>query len=821
MKWLSSNLVLVCGLVLLFGAANIAFGAAPSNNNCNNAKAVGNVTNMAFNTTEATHDGPGHYITSPNIWYCYTATCTGCATISLAGSSFDTKLAVYDGCSCYPSAGDLIKTNDDFHGHQSEITLAVKEGNHYLIEVGGFNPSVTGQGVLNISCDELTTGPTNDNCIKPKEIGNVTNLPFSTICATFDGPGHFFTSPNLWYLYTAPSSGEVTVSLLNSEFDTALVVYDTADCYPKLDDIIETNDDFGGFLQSQITFQAVANRQYLFEVLGYDSDEAGEGVLNVTGEEPPPPPPTNNDECHRAMAIGEVTNLPFDTTDATQDGPHICMFSPNRWYCYTPSCTGEATVSLAGSSFDTMLAVYEGCGDCEDAWDNMIECNDDTAESRQSEIVFDVIAGDQYLIEVGGYNLETGPGFLTVSCEGVIPPTSKDDCENAKAIGDVKDQPFDTTDTTFDGPGLCMTSPNIWYCYTATCTGNVTVSLAGSSFDTMLAVYDGCECYPTSNDLIECNDDAGAGYQSAVTFAAIEGKQYLIEVGGYGSETGEGLISISCAGVVTQGKTDLGDAPDGTNHLNRSMTAYAAGHTGLPYSIPGNFPTVYDDGSGIGPYGPVHLNDEIVAYLGRTITREIEADTGPDEDGRNNLKVEIAGSAANHDNGDDAIDLKIPLSLPNCCWTTLDYEITVVDPSVDLWVNIWFDWNRDGDWDDVLDCPEGPAPEWAVQNQFLYNLPTGVNTITSPAFLPWSHEDIQHIWLRITLSERPWKTGSNPGEIGNAGSGPQEKYLIGETEDYYIIPETECSICKDYDGDGDIDMDDLVYYSDQWLVTCP
>ena len=818
MKWFSSNLVLICGLVLVLGAVNVASGAAPLNDNCNNAKAVGNVTNLAFDTTEATHDGPGLYINSPNVWYCYTATCTGCATISLIGSSFDTKLAVYDGCGCYPSEGDLIKKNDDYSSQQSEVTIAVKNGDHYLIEIGGFNPTTKGHGILNISCDASMTGPTNDNCDKAKEIGNVTDLPFSTICATFDGPGHYFKSSNLWYLYTASSSGDVTVSLLGSEFDTALVVYDTGVCYPKLDDIIERNDDFGGFLQSQITFQAVAGQQYLFEVLGYNSDEAGDGVLNVSGEEPPPPPVSNNNDCYEAMPIGEVTNLPFDTTDATQDGPHHCMYSPNRWYCYTPSCTGEVTVSLAGSSFDTMLAVYDTC-ECDDAEDTLIECNDDTSTSRQSEITFDAIAGNQYLIEVGGYDLETGHGFLTVSCEGVIPPTSKDDCDDAKTIGDVTDQPFDTTDATFDGPGLCMTSPNIWYCYTATCTGNVTVSLAGSSFDTMLAVYEGCECYPNSDDLIECNDDAGGGYQSEVTFAATAGNQYLIEVGGYGSETGEGMLTIDCEGVVQPDKSDLGDASDSTNNYGRQMPAYPSTHTGLPYAIMANFPTVYNDGSGTGPYGPVHLNDEMVAYLGKTITRETEADIGPDEDGRNNLKLDV-GISANLDNGDDAI--KPPFSLPNCCWTTIEYEVTVVDPSVDLWVNMWFDWNRDGDWDDVVDCPEGPAPEWAVQNQFLYNLPTGLNKITSPAFLPWHPDNIENIWIRITLSEQPWKTGSNPGVVGNAGSGPQGKYLYGETEDYYIIPEQPlCCMCKDHDGDGDVDMDDLVYYSDTWLIQCP
>ena len=823
MKRLQSKLALACGLILLLAAANVALGVGvkptllkPSNDDCNNSKSVGNVTNVSFDTTYATHDGPGHYINSPNVWYCYTATCNGCATVSLSGSNFDTKLAAYDGCGCYPALSDLIISNDDFDGQQSQITFAVKAGSQYLIEVGGFNPSVKGQGVISINCDSQASQPANDDCSDSDQVGNVTELPFDTTCATFDGPGHFFTSPNLWYSYRAGSTGNVTVSLLLSDFDTALVVYDGDDCYPKLEDIIERNDDFGGFLQSQITFMATAGHDYMFEVMGYNSDEVGAGVLTIDSEGSSTPSGSNDDLAF-PKAVGDVADLPFDTTSAEQDGPHHCMYSPNIWYCYTASCTGEVSVSLAGSSFDTMLAIYEGCGPDLD-FSDMINCNDDSGGSRQSEIVFDAIAGNQYLVEIGGYDLETGQGLLSISCEGVTPlPSSKDDCENAKAIGDVKNLAFDTSDATFDGSGLCMISPNIWYCYTATCSGDVTVSLAGSSYDTMLAVYEGCECYPTSNDMIECNDDAGSSYQSAVTFAATAGNQYLIEVGGYGSETGEGLISINCEGVVVQGKSDLGDASDSTINDDAYMSAYPASQTGLPQSIKGNFPTVYNDGSGTGPYGPLHVNDTMVAYLGKTITRETEADSGVDEDGRFNLRPPI--SSFDHDRGDDGI--KLPISLPNCCWTTIDYEVTVVDPSVDLWVNIWIDWNRDGDWDDVVECPEGPAPEWAVQNQFLFNLPTGLNTITSTAFLPWHPGDLKKVWLRITLSEQPWKTGSNPGELGNAGSGPLAKYEIGETEDYYFDAETACSICKDYNRDGKINMDDLVVFTADWLENCP
>ncbi|MHC4435187.1 MAG: GEVED domain-containing protein, partial [Planctomycetota bacterium] len=367
--------------------------------------------------------------------------------------------------------------------------------------------------------------------------------------------------------------------------------------------------------------------------------------------------------------------------------------------------------------------------------------------------------------------------------------------------------------------GLCMTGPNLWYCYTASCTGNITVSLSGSDYDTMLAIYDGCDCYLASHDLIDCDDDSGSGYASEITFAAIAGRQYLIEVGGYGSETGQGLLSIGCYGVVTPGKSDLGDAPDSTNNFGNSMTAYPKGVFTGPRA---HYPTVFNDGSGVGPYGPAHLNSLAVAYLGHNITRETEADTGLDQDGVNNIRP--GANWPDEDGGDDGV--VFPLNLPNCGWATIDYDVTVVNPGTDLWVNVWLDFNRDGDWDDTSTCARGPATEWAVQNQFLFGLPAGLNRITTPALLSWHPKDgPTEIWMRITLSERPWKGGSRPGQLGNGGSGPYAKYAIGETEDYYFSPVTTaatgCELCEDFNGDGVIDIDDLAAFTAEWLATCP
>jgi len=134
--------------------------------------------------------------------------------------------------------------------------------------------------------------------------------------------------------------------------------------------------------------------------------------------------------------------------------------------------------------------------------------------------------------------------IIFVMCNFVVAqqPTN-DRCQSAMHIGNVVDLPFNTSNATFDGPGNCMLSPNIWYRYIATSTSNLTVSLCGSNFDTVLAVYRGSECYPQQNNLIGCNDDS-CGRQSEITFPATAGQEYLIEVGGFGVNKGSGVISI-------------------------------------------------------------------------------------------------------------------------------------------------------------------------------------------------------------------------------------------------------------------------------------
>jgi hypothetical protein len=126
---------------------------------------------------------------------------------------------------------------------------------------------------------------------------------------------------------------------------------------------------------------------------------------------------------------------------------------------------------------------------------------------------------------------------------------SNDGCENPAPIlaghtgftniGADTDGPFET--------GRCEEldmGADIWFSYTATCTGLAVMSLCGSEYDTTLAVYNGAAC-PTRR-AVQCSDDDCADLGSRILVPVVQGLVYLIRVGGYDGETGRGLISLRC-----------------------------------------------------------------------------------------------------------------------------------------------------------------------------------------------------------------------------------------------------------------------------------
>ena len=135
------------------------------------------------------------------------------------------------------------------------------------------------------------------------------------------------------------------------------------------------------------------------------------------------------------------------------------------------------------------------------------------------------------------------------------PPPVNDNCSAALAVSDGATS-FSTFGATTDGPPhtACQdgfpdpqVNQDIWFDYIATETDTLRVSLCGSSYDTKLAVYDGCTCPVSDANLLACDDDNAAcgGLQSQVEVGVIGGACYKIRVGGYGNAVGSGTLTLS------------------------------------------------------------------------------------------------------------------------------------------------------------------------------------------------------------------------------------------------------------------------------------
>lgn len=248
-----------------------------------------------------------------------------------------------------------------------------------------------------------------------------------------------------------------------------------------------------------------------------------------------------------------------------------------------------------------------------------------------------------------------------------------------------------------------------------------------------------------------------------------------------------------CKLQLAEPTADLGDAPDSSNHSGKAMDAYP--------TISAKFPTVFDPATGL-PQGPKHLQPKGLAWLGKDVSFENEADLLPDADG-GVTNIDPPTNAADRDNFDDGVTL--PISIPrDCGQTQLQYTVTST-AAAKLYVNVWFDFNRDGDWDDpVQKCPLGPATtgsftEWAVQNEAI-NVVPGLNTFTTPVFGAANPTKGSEMWMRITLTDQPIAPAN-----GADGSGPPGGHQFGETEDY-LLKLDYSELCgvkfNDLNGDG-------------------
>jgi hypothetical protein len=196
---------------------------------------------------------------------------------------------------------------------------------------------------------------------------------------------------SVWYAWTAPATGSVTITTAGSSFDTLLGVY-TGSAVDALTQVAANDDVSTSTFTSSVTFNATSGTTYRIAVDGYRNTAAATGTVKL-----------NWSSC-ATKESGEPNHA------GNAGGASI-------WW--TAPASGTVTFTTAGSGFDTVLGVYTGSA--VNALTAVASNDDATSSERTSRVTFTATAGTTYQIAVDGYRhtstgvVETGSVTLAWS----------------------------------------------------------------------------------------------------------------------------------------------------------------------------------------------------------------------------------------------------------------------------------------------------------------------------------------------------------------------------------------------------------------------
>ncbi len=352
------------------------------------------------------------------------------------------------------------------------------------------------------------------------------------------------TGRSVWWSWTAPAGGVAVVDLDGTAFFPAVGIY-TGHSVAALTPV-GTNGDGSGYLRRAATFVATAGTTYRIAVDGIGRSAGSIAVGFPTSLVPLP----TNDHFAAATLLaganGRATGTNHTATRETGEPDHAGNPGVGSvWWTWTAPANGTYRWSTAGSTFDTLLAVYTGGAV---ATLTEVASNDESPNigDNTSELSFAATAGTTYRIAVDGWN--GARGVVQLAFEAVAPPPN-DNFADAIALTGAAGS---TTGTNRHATGEAgepihvnshATATSVWYAWTATTDGYEQFDTDGSAFDTALAVYTGNAV--GSLTPLRSDDNSGDGTCSRVVVPVVAGTTYRIAVGDANFSTSGGALVVN------------------------------------------------------------------------------------------------------------------------------------------------------------------------------------------------------------------------------------------------------------------------------------
>lgn len=556
------QLVLTVAGNALFGPSNDALANAVV---LNGASADANGTNMSATAEQGEPSHAGQ--TSHSVWWSWTAPFNGTVVIKTEGSNFDTVLAVYTGV----SVAALSKVAEDDDGGaltSSLVQFNATAGTTYRIAVDGYGDAA---GDISLSVRQTASAaPANDNFASRISLaGSVISINGSNANATSESgePAHvgYTAAKSVWWTWTAPANGRVTLDTKGSSFDTLLAVYTGTAVSALLP--LASDDQSGGGNASLVKFTAVQGTTYQIAVDGWLGDQGGI-AMNLLFEQTVGP--ENDDFASARTLTGNSGGESASSRSATAESgepPHFtgCPAARSLWWKWTAPSNGYVRWRTVGSSFDTVMGIYVG-GSVSSL--TRIASDDDSGGNRTSAAEFATMAGVTYYVAVDGYRGASGDvridfSYTAAPANDNFNAASSLAGFSATASGANANATAQTGEPSHAGSAAAH---SLWWAWTPSRSASVLITTAGSNFDTVLGVYTGSAL--SSLRAVASNDDAGFSTTSAVAFFANAGTTYYLAVDGYGGRTGQIQLAVEQAEQGILYETDFESFPSGIDGMD-------------------------------------------------------------------------------------------------------------------------------------------------------------------------------------------------------------------------------------------------------------
>jgi hypothetical protein len=369
---------------------------------------------------------------------------------------------------------------------------------------------------------------------------------------------------SVWWSWTIPSQlaasgGMLAIDTFGSDFDTLLAVYSggpqgTNDV-AKLKLLAANDDDITHPPTSHVKLLVAGTDIFYIAVDGREGVAGNVKVrLNFTSMTK-----ARNDHFETALQITSTSGPANNIGGTKQPGELPHAGNPGGasvwWRIQTGQNSGPIRISTAGSTFDTLLAVYttnQPPRTFTNQLTNLVlvaENDDASVTVRTSDLTFIPPRSGTYWIAVDGYNGAQGNISLAVTAmSSVVPPNDQFATAAWLEGSSVLTNGYNSRATLQPGEplhaGKTNSAASVWYRWIAPTNGIVSISTRGSDFDTLLAAYTGTNLAALTP--VASNDDDPANPPaSALIFNVNAGIEYRIAVAGYGTARGEFILALN------------------------------------------------------------------------------------------------------------------------------------------------------------------------------------------------------------------------------------------------------------------------------------